>query len=431
MRKTKIIATISNFNTKFLKDMVKVGVNCFRINSAHITIPDLKTAIKNIRKVTEKIPIMVDTKGPEIRTTDIKKEIKIIKNQKIIISNNPKENEFKVNYHLFIKKIKLNSEILIEDGTIILKVIKKQKDKLICISKNDGFIKNKKSVNVPNNNFNLPSLNQRDKEFIKLAKKENIDFIAHSFVRNKKDLLAIKKILGKSKCKIISKIENNEGIKNIDEIIQNSYGIMVARGDLGVELPLEKIPKIQKELIKKCIEKKKIVITATQMLHSMIENPQPTRAEVSDVANAIHDGTDAIMLSGETAIGKYPIESVQIMSIIAREAENGEKTQIEVHPETIEDKIATFLSEVAVKAALKLPIKAIVSDTVTGKTGRYLSAFRANICTFIICYDKRIVRELALSYGLYPEYQNLNITRTSNIFIKKTIIPLLKKKIHK
>lgn len=233
----------------------------------------------------------------------------------------------------------------------------------------------------------------------------------------------------KSNIKIISKIENQEGVDNIDEILENSYGIMIARGDLGIEISSEKLPKIQRQIIKKCIEQKKPVIVATQMLHTMIKNPRPTRAEVSDIANAIYSGTDAIMLSGETTIGKYPFESVKIMTKIAKEIEEDKEPFNESAVKSINGKVFQFITKSAVRASLQLPTKAILLDTTTGRTAREISAYRGKNQIFALCYDEKVMRELALSYGVYATYNKKQ--HTSHEFIKKLITPLMEKKYFK
>ncbi|GHU74178.1 hypothetical protein FACS189413_18910 [Bacteroidia bacterium] len=267
-------------------------------------------------------------------------------------------------------------------------------------------------MNIPGVRINLPSLTEKDRKNILYAIENEIDFIAHSFVRSKQDILDIQQILDehKSPIKIIAKIENQEGVDNIDEILEVAYGVMIARGDLGIEVPQEKIPGLQRVLIRKCVAAKKPVIVATQMLHSMINNPRPTRAEVTDVANAIYYRTDAIMLSGETAYGKFPVESVRTMSSIAREAEKTklQENDIRVPMPNDELDVTAFLSKQAVKSSQKLNVKAIVSDSYSGKTVRNLAAFRGKAPVFAVCYQERTTRELALSYGVWAEYQPEN-----------------------
>ena len=293
---------------------------------------------------------------------------------------------------------------------------------------NDGVIKGKKSLNVPDVPIKLASVTPRDKEFIIWAIKNDLDFVAHSFVRNKSDLMEVHDILKEygSHLKIISKIENREGVDNIDEILENCYGIMVARGDLGVEIEAEKIPVIQRCIIKKCHALKKPVIIATQMLHTMIDNPRPTRAEVSDVANAIFQSTDAIMLSGETANGKYPVESVRTMTDIALEIEQNIKPYVELKIKEVTWPTAEVLARTLVYATCNLPIKAIVIDTMTGRTGRYVSAFRPNVPIYAKCYKPYVMRELALSFGVYSYF--MSPAPSKDDFVKEAAQTLLNDK---
>lgn len=290
---------------------------------------------------------------------------------------------------------------------------------------NNGVIKGKKSVNVPNVHISLPALTEKDRMFVQWAIDADIDFIAHSFVRSEKDLIEIQEILDeqKSHLKIISKIENQQGIDNLDGILAHCYGVMIARGDLGVEIAAEKIPLIQKKIVQKCRARKKPVIVATQMLHSMIENPRPTRAEVTDVANAIFQSTDAIMLSGETASGKYPVEAVMTMSAIALEAEESIDTRLEVNLEEIAKPIAAVLARSLVAATQEIPVKAIIFDTWTGRTGRYLAEFRPKVPIYAMCYNAFTMRELALTYDIYG--YKFEITGTKEGFVQNSIKILL------
>ncbi|HOK51966.1 MAG TPA: pyruvate kinase, partial [Bacteroidales bacterium] len=314
MKKTKIIATISDrrCEPEFIRELYEEGMNVVRINTAHQSFEDAKRVIDNVRKVSDKIAILVDTKGPEIRTNGVVEVYEVRTGDRIVVRGSVDEPSHPgyiyVNYPEFVADVPVDSHILIDDGSLELIVREKDEHSLYCEVQNDGKIESRKSVNVPSVSFRLPSLSEKDKEFVKFCIQEDVDFIAHSFVRNKEDVLAIQQILDehKSAIKIIAKIENQQGVDNIDEILDYVYGVMVARGDLAIEIPYEKIPGIQRMIISKCIARRKPVIVATQMLHSMIEHPRPTRAEVSDIANAIFSHTDAIMLSGETAYGKYP-----------------------------------------------------------------------------------------------------------------------------
>ena len=433
VKKTKIICTISDINcdVDFIRELYENGMNVARINSAHATIEGAQKVVDNIRAVSDKIAILVDTKGPEVRLTAMQNAVGfVMKEGDCVTIRNGKDcfsdhKTLYTNCETFVQDVPEGSDILIDDGSIELKVISKDEDSLVCKVQNNGVIKGKKSVNVPNVHISLPALTEKDKVFVKWAIDSDIDFIAHSFVRTKEDLIEIQNILDehKSHLKIISKIENQQGIDNLDQILSHSYGVMIARGDLGVEIAAEKIPMIQKTIVQKCRARKKPVIVATQMLHSMIENPRPTRAEVTDVANAIFQSTDAIMLSGETASGKYPIEAVKTMSAIALEAEESIDTNLEVSLESIAKPIAAVLARSLVKATQEIPVKAIIFDTWTGRTGRYLAEFRPKVPIYAMCYNAFTMRELALTYDIYC--YKFDITGTKEGFVQNSLKILL------
>jgi pyruvate kinase len=328
----------------------------------------------------------------------------------------------------FENDIPLGKKILIDDGDIAFEAIDRDNNGLKCKVLNSGIVKSHKSVNVPGVPIKLPSLSEKDKKFIQLAIEEDITFIAHSFVRSKEDVMCIQQILdeAKSKIKIIAKIENQQGVDNIDEILDYAYGIMIARGDLGIEIEAERIPAIQKELNKKAIEHLKPVIVATQMLHTMINNPRPTRAEVSDVANAIYDGADAVMLSGETASGQYPVEAVKTMSKIAIEVEAiKEKLKENTHPVRVKSEISEFLAKTAVHASVELDARCIIADSFSGTTIRNLAAYRGAKPIYAMCYNENVVRELALSYGVVAHSVKLN--RSADDFIQSSVSFVLNK----
>ncbi len=409
---TKIVTTISDIrcDVDFLRKLHEAGMNVVRCNTAHMTTESINAILNNTRAVSDKIAILVDTKGPEIRTTPGDQPIIFEAGTKIIVKGDPKQTSSSetlyVSYDGFVNDLSVGKQILIDDGDVSLRVDEKHADHLVCTIENSGRIKDgRKSVNVPGVSIKLPSLTEKDKSFVLWAIENKVDFIAHSFVRSKKDVKEIQDILDahNSPIKIIAKIENQEGVNNIDEILECVYGVMVARGDLGIEVPIERIPFIQRALIRKCIEAKKPVIVATQMLHTMIENPRPTRAEVTDIANAIYHRTDAIMLSGETTYGKYPVEAVQTMARVANVAEDAKDSRNDIPVPSVKNEIATYLAETAVGASKELPIKAIITDSFTGKTARYLAAFRSPIPVFSLCYEARVARELALSFGVYAE----------------------------
>ncbi|NOU19661.1 MAG: pyruvate kinase [Bacteroidales bacterium] len=419
LKRTKIVATISDehCDVEFLQKLYEAGMNVVRLNTAHQNLDQARAVIDNVRKVSDKIAILVDTKGPEIRTSSFGEELNVSKGNKIKLFGDPngesKGDSLYISYPKIVAEVPVGSCILIDDGDIEIVVIDKTDEYLHCQVDNSGKIKPRKSINIPNVHINLPSLTEKDIEFVKFAIENKLDFIAHSFVRKKEDVIEIKKILEQysSPIKIIAKIENQQGVDNIDEILDHTYGVMVARGDLGIEISAEKIPVIQRRIVKKCIESKKPVIIATQMLHTMIEHPRPTRAEISDIANAIYQRVDAIMLSGETAYGAYPIEAVKIMTRVAQEVE----INIEPDPKQklvrINNEITATLARSAVRACANLPIKAIVIDTLTGRTGRYLAAFRGKIPVYVMCYKPQVMRQLALSYGIIAEYMEPRSTR--------------------
>jgi pyruvate kinase len=418
-RKTKIVATISsrNCSVPFLEGLFAAGVNVVRLNTAHMDHEDALDVIRNTRAVSENIGILLDTKGPEIRTC-LSDEPLVVKFGDIVrIKGAPDEKSegdvICVSHAGFVSDVPVGSSVLIDDGLLALGVVDKEDGYLICTVENDGIINERKSINIPSVHVTLPALSEKDKGFIAFAADNDLDFIAHSFVRNKEDLMAVQAILDekKSGIQIISKIENSEGVENLTEILDHCYGIMIARGDLAVEIPTEQIPLIQKRIIKECIEKRKPVIVATQMLHSMIESPRPTRAEVSDVANACLDHSDALMLSGETANGKYPELAVRIMAKIAEEVEADNKANIDI-PYDSENKLAAYLAKAAVKAAIRLETKAIVADSVTGKSIRALAAYRGTNVIYAQVYDRRVTRQLSLSYGVHAEYQPMDLTQT-------------------
>jgi len=434
LKKTKIVATISdrNCSVDFIKRLYKEGMNVVRLNTAHQTFEDTKKVIDNVRQVSNNIGILLDTKGPEIRITSVEKSFPINTGDIIAIKGKPNTVStlecIYVNYEGFVHDVPLHSHILIDDGYLELIVIEKNDDALICEAQNDGKIEGKKSVNVPGVSFKLPSLSAKDKDYVNFAIEQDIDFIAHSFVRNRADVEAIQKILDKknSSIKIIAKIENQEGVDNIDEILEVVYGVMVARGDLAIEIPFERIPIVQKMLIKKCIAKRKPVIIATQMLHSMITNPRPTRAEVTDVADAIYSLTDAVMLSGETAYGQYPIESVITMSKIICEIERTRKDIQNIPSVVLTNERSAYITKMAVEAANNLNAKAIIADSSSGSSIRNMAGFRGSRPILAFCYQKSIIRQLSLSFGVFAEY--IEYQPSSHKFIQMASQSLIDRK---
>ncbi len=433
MKKTKIVATISDLNCEvdFIRSLFEAGMNVVRLNTAHQSPEETLTIVKNVRAVSNKIALLLDTKGPEIRTTDIKQPIAVEKHQEVRIYNADSKKEgdsaFNVSYNHFIEEMDVGKIILVDDGYLELHVTKKYKDYLVCKASHQGVIKNKKSINVPESAFNLPSLSEKDRLYVQFAIEHDIDFIAHSFVRNKRDLMDIQEIIdaNNSNVKIIAKIENQQGVDNIDEILDIAYGIMVARGDLAIEIPFERIPSVQNFLIKKGISRRKPVIIATQMLHSMIKEPRPTRAEVNDIANAVWGKTDALMLSGETAFGDFPLESVHTMAKIAYEIESSRKDFHETDLAVVSTDISAFLSKSAVEASISLDAKAIICDTTWGRTIRNMAGYRGRKEIIAYCYSERTMRELTLSFGVLPEYYADSDSKHD--FVKPALKKLLQK----
>jgi len=416
-KQTKIVATISDkrCDVDFIRDLFDAGMNIVRLNSAHLDVDGFNKIITNVRAVSNQIGILLDTKGPEVRTTIAKEPIPIKSGEELKITGNPDLESTKemiaLTYKYLVRDIDAGTRILFDDGEIEVEVISKTENFLICKALNDGMLGSRKNVNMPGIRLNLPSLTERDKSNILYAIENNLDFIAHSFVRNKQDVLDVQKILHehKSDIKVIAKIENQDGIDNVDEILRHAYGLMIARGDLGIEIPQEKIPGVQRILIRKCVIAKKPVIVATQMLESMIHNPRPTRAEVTDVANAIFYRTDATMLSGETAYGKYPVEAVRTMAKIAEQAEKDKLKDNDIKIPFSHDKkdITPFLSKQAVESVEYLDVKAIITDSFTGKTALHLAAYRGTCPVLAICYQEHLIRRLALSYGVISLYQKV------------------------
>ncbi len=416
MKKTKIICTIgpSSDNEKTLRELMLAGMDVARINFSHGTHEEALETVKRIQKVREEldlpVAILLDTKGPEIRIKDFKDgKTELKEGDEFTLFADDVEGDEKrvsVTYKDLPKDIAIGNRILIDDGLIELEVMSVKPNKIICKVNNGGVISNKKGVNIPNVSLSMPYMSQKDKDDIIFGIENGFDFIAASFVRCADDVTEVKKIIEKrnSNIKVISKIENAEGVSNIDEIIRVSYGVMVARGDMGVEIDMEDLPVIQKKIIKKTYRAGKVVITATQMLDSMIRNPRPTRAEATDVANAIYDGTSAIMLSGETAVGKYPVEAVKTMASIAERAENDidyVKRLDRINFDSCMD-VSNAISHATCTTAHDLGAKAIIALTYSGTTARQLSRFRPNCPIIAPIIAEQARRQLNLSWGVIP-----------------------------
>ena len=417
-KKTKIIAALSDFraNEDFIRQLFEAGMDVVRINSAHLTEEGASRVVEAVRKVNPSIPVILDTKGPEIRVTAVDEQydggIEFHAGDRVRVRGTadgiPSTRELiYLNVATIVRDIEVGARLLIADGELELRVVDKDSDELLCEFVRGSVLRSRKSVNVPGMQIELPSLTEKDRRFIEWAVHNDVDFIAHSFVRDARDVEAVQEILDRfdSPIKIISKIENQQGIDNLDEIIEASYGIMVARGDMGVELPAEMIPNMQRRIVERCIAAKRPVIIATQMLYSMVHSPRPTRAEVSDVASAIFERVDAVMLSDETAMGDYPVQAVTTMARIAREIERDEDhfpPMVDLNMVSVNHEVTAQLARSAVRASINLPIRYVILDTLSGRTGRYLAAFRGRRLVVAVCYTRHAQRILALSYGVVP-----------------------------
>ncbi|MCG1814366.1 pyruvate kinase [Staphylococcus epidermidis] len=418
MRKTKIVCTIgpASESEEMLEKLMNAGMNVARLNFSHGSHEEHKVRIDTIRKVAKRlnktIGLLLDTKGPEIRTHNMKDGLIVLeKGKEVIVSMNEVEGtpeKFSVTYENLINDVNIGSYILLDDGLVELQVkeINKDKGEVKCDILNTGELKNKKGVNLPGVKVNLPGITDKDADDIRFGIKENVDFIAASFVRRPSDVLDIRQILEEEKAEItiFPKIENQEGIDNIEEILEVSDGLMVARGDMGVEIPPESVPMVQKDLIRKCNKLGKPVITATQMLDSMQRNPRATRAEASDVANAIYDGTDAVMLSGETAAGQYPEEAVKTMRNIAVSAEAAQdyKKLLSDRTKLVETSLVNAIGVSVAHTALNLNVKAIVAATESGSTARTISKYRPHSDIIAVTPSEKTARQCAIVWGVNP-----------------------------
>jgi pyruvate kinase len=418
MQKTKMIFTIgpASDSEEVLSKLIEAGMNASRHNFSHGDHEEHRERINRVKKLREKynkpIAIILDTKGPEIRTGNFNKDkIQLKEGQKFTIYCEEEivgdETKCYITYDGLYKDVKKGDNILIDDGLVGMEVESIEDNKINCIVKNSGVISNHKGVNVPGVPIKLPATTDKDEEDLKFGCEMGVDIISASFIRKASDVLTIRKILeanGGKDIQIFSKIESQEGVDNIDEIIKFSDGIMVARGDMGVEIPMEKVPLIQKSIIAKCNKAGKPVITATQMLDSMIRNPRPTRAEASDIANAILDGTDAIMLSGESANGKYPVEAARTMSKIAQSAEQsinyGEL--LEKKREAHMQNVPNAISYAACATAAELKATAIITATQSGHTARMVSKYRSSCPVIAVTPNGKVARRLALNWGVFP-----------------------------
>ena len=416
MRKTKIICTIgpASESEENLRKLMKAGMNVARFNFSHGSHEEHKAKFARVLKVSGELGVSVatllDTKGPEIRLRDFAAgKVELKAGQEFILTTEEilgDETRASITYKNLKEDVKEGSRVLIDDGKIEMEVKKIEGEEIVCKVLNGGMVSNHKGINVPGVDLTMPYISDVDRADIMFGVQMGFDFIAASFVRNKEDVLAIREILdeNKSPIKIISKIESLQGIQNLEEILAVSDGIMVARGDMGVELPMEEVPIIQKKMIKMAVAAGKHVITATQMLESMINNPRPTRAEANDVANAIYDGTTAIMLSGESAAGKYPVEAVETMARIAERTENAidyDSRMLRSTPRNLDD-VTTAISYATCTTSMRLSAQAIITVTMSGFTAGMVSRYKPK-CQIVACsVNPRVCRQMALMWGVTP-----------------------------
>lgn len=419
-KNTKIVCTIgpASESVDTLVQLIEAGMNVARLNFSHGDHDEHLARINNIREASEKtgrrVALLLDTKGPEIRTNNMKdhKPVTLVKGSEVRVSMTEVEGDekkFSITYTELINDVEKGSHILIDDGLVDLLVtdIDTANNEIVTEVQNTGIIKDKKGVNVPGVSVQLPGITEKDANDIRFGLENDIDYIAASFVRKPSDVLEIREILeetGNESVQIIPKIESQEGVDNLDDILSVSDGLMVARGDLGVEIPAEQVPVVQKDMIRKCNLDGKPVITATQMLDSMQSNPRPTRAEASDVANAIFDGTDAIMLSGETAAGDYPVEAVQTMNRIALVSEGRKeaKTDIGSLKPSTEGDMAEAISQSVAYTARSLSVSTIVAATESGHTAKMISKYRPSAKIIALTFSESQARKLVLAWGVAP-----------------------------
>jgi pyruvate kinase len=429
LTKTKIICTLgpaSDNNDSILEQMILAGMNVARINCSHATHEQVKRRADSVKRASQKLDIpvalMLDTKGPDIRLGEIEGgSVTLETGSSFTLTTHPHIgncDKAHVNYENLPQEINVGTNILIDDGLVKITVVDKNEHEIFCQVVVGGPVGSKKSVNVPAVKLNIPFIREKDYQDILYAIENDFDFIAVSFARKAEDVLEVKKILSdnNSDMQIIAKIENFEGVENIDEILEVSDGIMVARGDLGVEIPFEEIPALQKSLLKQALNAGKISITATQMLESMINSPRPTRAEITDVANAIYDGTGAIMLSGETAMGKYPVETIKTMATIARKTEDDINyiAQLFLNRPYKPFKITEAIGHAACTIAHDINASAIITITITGTTALEVSKYRASCPIIAFTSSPKTMNHLCMSWGVVPVYLE-NVTGTDDL----------------
>jgi len=395
LKKTKIICTVgpASFSKQIIEKMFQAGMNGVRINTAYGNFAQYQSVIENVREIAD-IPIIVDIKGPEIRIRTSQPRV-VSKGDILEVGFDGEEVCFN---HDFYDDMGVDDEVYIDNGKIRTRVVEKKDRKLRLLTLDSGAIEDGKGVNIPNKHLSVPTFPEKDLEIIKFAKKHDVEYVALSFTRNAEDVRNLSQTNGFGGG-IIAKIENSEGVQNVEEILDACSGIMVARGDLGVEIEPEKVPLVQKSLIKLCNQKGKLVVTATEMLESMINQPNPTRAEVSDVANAILDGSDAVMLSGETAVGQYPVDAVEMMTRIANETEKAVKSNVEDTPFI---NISDTVSRAIQRISLSMPVQKVVTFTRSGYTARMIARFKIAQPIIAVTAEIKVKKQLELTFGVYP-----------------------------
>lgn len=418
LRRTKIVCTIGPASSSYevLKEMIKAGMNVARINFSHGGWEEQKDKIELVKKIRKElnvpVSILLDNKGPEIRLGMFKEKTMLETGSTFTLRNADVEgdaSEATISYKELYQDVQIGSKILLDDGLITLEVTGIKDKDIVCKVVNGNYINSRKSVNVPDVSLSLPSMTDKDMQDLLDGIENDLDYISVSFVRRKEDVLAIRKIINEhnSKMRIISKIENKEGINNFDEILEASDGIMVARGDLGVEVPFAEVPVAQKMMIKKTLAQGKVVITATQMMESMTTNPNPTRAEVSDVANAIFDGTSAVMLSGESAMGKYPVECIRKMAQIAETVEDSINYWKRFKQREIpKDNFEFVINHAMLTTMLDIDIKAVFCATKTGDTPRILASLQPKCPIFVTTSNEKVFNQLGFVWGI-----NINLVK--------------------
>jgi len=395
LKKTKIICTVgpASSSKQTIEKMFQAGMNGARINTAYGTLAQYQSVIETVREVAD-IPIIIDIKGPEIRIKASQRKV-ISKGDIFEVGFDGEEVSFN---HDFYDEMRVDDEVYIDNGKIRTRVVELKDRKLRLLTLDGGVIEDGKGVNIPNKHLSVPTFPERDLEIISFSKKLDVEYVALSFTRNAEDVKNLSQTNGFDGG-IIAKIENFEGVQNVEEILEAASGLMVARGDLGVEIEPERVPLVQKSLIKLCNQKGKLVVTATEMLESMINQPSPTRAEVSDVANAILDGSDAVMLSGETAVGQYPSEAVDMMTRIANEIEKAVKSNVEDTPFiNISDTVSRAIQDIC----QRMPINKVITLTRSGYTARVIARFKIAQPIIAVTPDIKVKKQLELMFGVYP-----------------------------